>query len=255
LNPQQPYGPQGYPQQPGVPPQGYPEQGRQEPGYGQPGYGQPGYGQPSYGQPGYGEQPPPAYPTSDVGTGWGTQPVSGAQVSGAQVSGGQVGGYPPVPQPVTPQPASPEAPRRRTMPLIVINAVLGLLLLAAAAFVFATVSGLNGDVKTLKDEKTKRTAAETAAEAKLKEDFDKADLKGKFAKVQELTTASNRALIEWAADKENKSVRIVQVAITKCNEAVFDYDTTAAKFPPRMLGSLPQRVNTTDTATNCGRLK
>lgn len=247
MNPQQPYGPQGYPQQPGYPQQGFPEQGYQQPGYGQPGYGQ----QPQ--QP----QQPPAYPTSDVGAGWGGPPVSGAQVSGQPVAG-----YP-APQPTTPgpmgpmgpQPAPAEAQRRKTTPLIVINAVLGLLLLAVGAFVFATVSGLNGDISTLKDEKAKLASADAAAEAKLKDDFDKADLKGKFAKVQELTTASNRALIEWAADKANKSVGTVQVAISRCNQAVFEYDSTAAKFPPKLLGSLPQRINTTDTATNCGRLK
>src|SRR5689334_17485673 len=54
-SPSQPYPPQGYPAQPGYPPNNAP-QGQpppQPPNYGQPGYGQPGYPPPSYGQPSY----------------------------------------------------------------------------------------------------------------------------------------------------------------------------------------------------------
>ena len=82
-----------------------------------------------------------------------------------------------------------------------------------------------------------------------------ADLPGKLAKVRALTTAADQALIVWAAEPVGqKLLSPVQNAVNKCDLAIFDYDATAARFPPGMLAGLPIAIDTSDSATNCTRI-
>lgn len=253
--PQQPQPTQPYPAQPQ--PQAYPQQ---QPGYpSQPGYPQPGYPSPDQSQPGYPPQPPqpdygsqqfppqPGYqPAPDPTANWGNPaPVSGPQIGPGY--GDQTGFAGP--------PAAPAGKSRRNTVMIVINAVLALALLATGGIVLATITGLRGDVDQLKDERAAQTAAAARAEAQLKDDFAKADLKSKLATVRELTTKAQQALTTWFANQQSVEIRTVQDAISKCDAAVFDYDATAARFPPAMLGDLPPRINLASTTTNCGQLR
>ncbi len=194
---------------------------------------------PVYGQP-YGEQQPvspkPGYPTS--------------------------GAMPTVPQP---QPytdpsgwasAPPQPPRPRRSPLLPI--LIGISSLLALALVATVVVGLNvvGGIRTEVDEKKaardNRLAQEVSAQNDLKDRFAAADLPTKLNRVKDLDKATDVAFDRW---NNVAATRLGEVtdAMQLCNDAVAEYDRTAAPFPASMLGELPDKINLSNPQTDCGR--
>jgi hypothetical protein len=153
------------------------------------------------------------------------------------------------------QPVS--APPKRSFPLALTVSciVLALGVVITNVVVLAVLGGLHGSIGKLKAQQAQRRAADAVAQKKQLDDFQQADLPGKLAKVRALTTAAGQALIVWVAEPVGqKLLSPVQNAVNKCDLAIFDYDATAARFPPGMLAGLPIAIDTSDSATNCTRI-
>jgi hypothetical protein len=129
---------------------------------------------------------------------------------------------------------------------------LAVALIVTAVVVFTSLGSLQSDSDKLKKEQADRTNRVAAAQNQLQTDFSQSDLPGKLAKVRQLTKDSGDTLQAWADKKVE--IKALQDAINKCDEAVFEYNRTAAKFPTSMLKDLPQRIGHNDPATDCGRL-
>jgi hypothetical protein len=137
--------------------------------------------------------------------------------------------------------------------MVVLTAVLALAAVVAGTAVLISVNQLRSDVAGLRAERDRAKAARTAAQTKLQDDFRRADLPGKLQKVRDLTAEVQRVLIEWDKQQLTSGLKNIRAAADKCQEAVFDYDATAAQFPQSMLQGLPQRIDINDDSTNCGR--
>jgi hypothetical protein len=230
---QQPY--QAQPQQPYPGPE-YPQQ--QQP-YVQQEYYQSYGGQPPYqAPPPVSSSPPASVPPSSV-------PPASVPPSSVPP------GYPAMAAPA----AGPAAGRPRPVtPMIIVTAALGLVLVVSLVLVLVSINGLHRDIAAVRADLTSRQAADAQAQAKLRDDFQKADLQGKLSRVRELTTAAREALIAWGVGRDVNEIKTVQDAINKCDVAILDYDAAAAEFPADLLGDLPSKINTRDRDTNCSRI-
>jgi len=158
----------------------------------------------------------------------------------------------PDPAPLGPQ--SPPAGRRFPVALVVTCVLLAVALVVVNVVVLAVLGGLHGGIGRLQEQQAQRRTADAQLQAGVREDFRRADLPGKLAKVRSLTTAANQALIAWgSASGENRSLAPVQEAMNRCDLAIFDYDAAAARFPAGLLAGLPTAIDTNDRATDCGR--
>jgi predicted lipid-binding transport protein (Tim44 family) len=151
------------------------------------------------------------------------------------------------------RPATP-AGRRFPVALVVTCVLLAVALVVINVVVLAVLGGLHGSIGRLQDQQAQRRTADAQAQADLQDNFRRADLPGKLAKVRSLTTAANQALITWGSQLgENKPLAPVQDAMNRCDLAIFDYDATAVRLPAGMLAGLPTAIDTNDRATDCGR--
>jgi hypothetical protein len=138
--------------------------------------------------------------------------------------------------------------------LAVVVVVLLLALIGVGGRVLMVSSSARGEISALKAEAAARAAEEAGAEQRLEEEFDRADLPGRLRKVKDLTSAAGRALADWGArGGKVAEIKNVRAARNTCDEAILDYNATAARFPNALLAALPRTIDITDSDTNCGR--
>lgn len=202
----------------------------------------------------YPEPPQPDQPPAGPGSGWpATGPVNAQPMS--------PGGWPAA-APTSTVPASPVgsgSPARRGLPprVFVAAAIVAVLLLGLAGnevAVLVSRSHLRAQMSTLDSELAARQQAQKRARDDLRARFQQADLPGKLRKVRDLTDASSAALDAWVRAGEPLSgLKDIRATQNRCEDAVIDYDATAAQFTPDLLTGLPLRIDMTDDATNCRR--
>jgi hypothetical protein len=181
------------------------------------------------------EQPPhPGLPSGQAAPGW------------------------PVAPPASVVPASPAGtgPRRpvRVLVAAVVSALLLLGLVGNGVAVLAVRGRLDTEKSRLDGELAAHRRAQDKAQQDLKNRFQKADLPAKLQAVRDRNAAASAALLEWGRSGQQLSgLKTVRQARSTCVAAVIEYDTTAAQFPTDMLAGLPQRIDLTDDAVNCGR--
>lgn len=200
------------------------------------------------GAPGTPYQPPPGPPPGEPPNWSPAVPTSGQPVGPTPYSG------PPYPT-ATPY-GYPAPPRpRRSVLVPILGAVIGLL---AVGLALTLVLGLNSvnhvkhQATTLREEKDAAAKADQAATAKQQSDFRNADLATKLQHVKDLDKATDTAFNGWS----NGSTKfgVLSQAMAACDDAVDDYDRTAAPFPASMFSAtLPQKIDIADPATDCGR--
>jgi outer membrane murein-binding lipoprotein Lpp len=161
----------------------------------------------------------------------------------------QPGGY--VQQPTgAPQPA---APRRSAKVPILIAAivVLALALLATGGIGLAKINSVRSDVAKLKAANAAAQKEDNDAAEALKAKFKDADLAGKLARIKDLDRATDDVFKQWSAGTAKFGA--LTNAISACDDAVDEYDWTAAPFPASMFTDLPQKIDLTKAETDCGR--
>jgi uncharacterized iron-regulated membrane protein len=142
----------------------------------------------------------------------------------------------------------------RVKVLGVIVVALMLALAVTGLIVSVAANQLRGEAANLRADAAKRQEAQAQVQKKRADDYQQADLSGKLQRVRDLTNAANQTIITWAATgQQATTIKTVRDARNKCDEAVLDYDATAAQFPPSMLAGLPPRIDIKDNATDCGR--
>jgi hypothetical protein len=144
--------------------------------------------------------------------------------------------------------------RTRVRVLAVLTGVLVLALLGTGGWLAIGGSHLHHELATLDADAARRKAAQDRARATLAEQFRQADLDGKLQRVRDLTQQAEDALLAWGNNGEPDSgLKTIRDLGNKCDEAVIDYDATAAQFPAAMLAALPIKIDITDDATDCIR--
>lgn len=164
----------------------------------------------------------------------------------------------PVAPPASVVPVSPAgAGRRRPLRVLVAAAVSALLLLGLVGngvAVLAVRGRLHTETSRLDTALAAHRRVQAQAQQDLKNRFQQADLPGKLQTVRDRSAAASAALIAWGQSGQQLSgLKTVRQARSTCVAAVIDYDTTAAQFPADLLAGLPQRIDLTDDAINCGR--
>jgi hypothetical protein len=203
-------------------------------------------------QPQYPEQPqyPPQYPAGP--------PVSGPPMP----YGGAPEPYSAPPMPYSAPPSPLRAPPARTPAsaafkvLLTIAIVIGVAFVATATGVGIAIGSLRGDVTALESADQGYRKRQADADAKLAEDFAKADLPAKLRKVKDLTTqywAAEADVLRLPAEQQTDNIYRVQEVQNQCFAAVIEYDRLAAAFPSKLLAALPAQIDTHDSATDCGR--
>ncbi|WP_203924083.1 hypothetical protein [Rugosimonospora africana] len=165
---------------------------------------------------------------------------------------GVTGGYPVVSIP--PAPYGGTDWRTRARALAVVVGVLVLALAGTGTWLLIADGHLRHDLAKLDAAAARRAQDQADAKTKLTEQFRQADLSGKLDKVRTLTQQTRTALLSWDDGGQPLSgLKTLRDLGNKCDEAVIDYDGTAAQFPVEMLAGLPIRIDVTDEATDCAR--
>jgi hypothetical protein len=179
------------------------------------------------------EQQIPYQPYSPEPTSWSAAPM---QATAA-------GGYPPMPQ------ATPRSPK---VPLLIAAiVVLSLVLIATGIFGIIRINGLRHDMSALKTENAAVQKKDDEAAAAVKDKFRTADLTGKLARIKSLDLATDDVFKQWSAGTAKFGALTKAIAV--CDDAIDEYDWTAAPFPASMFTDLPQKIDVTKSETDCGR--
>ncbi|MFI5908381.1 hypothetical protein [Dactylosporangium sp. NPDC051541] len=155
-----------------------------------------------------------------------------------------------------PTSSAPVAPRRSRRTLIAgaVAAVLLLGLIGNGVAVVAVRGRLQSQTTRLDADLVAKHKAQAAAKDALQARFQQADLPRKLQTVRDRTTAESDALYAWGTGGQPLSgLKTIREARNACQAAVIDYDATAAQFPAELLVGLPDRINLSDKATDCGR--
>ncbi|HKT00581.1 MAG TPA: hypothetical protein VJT31_13685 [Rugosimonospora sp.] len=182
------------------------------------------------------------YPVPQPGPAPQPQGTAGPPISPVQTPAGT--GYP-----VPPPPARPA--RFGLVALIVVTALLAAALPVTAGLGWSTIGRLRHQVTTRRDTRNTLADQAAAAAAKQRDDFHSAGFDAKLQHIKDLDKAVDQALTDW----HNGTIRygVLAKAVEDCDDAVDDYDRTAAPFPDSLFGGLPQRINLNNPETDCGR--
>jgi hypothetical protein len=138
--------------------------------------------------------------------------------------------------------------------LVAVVVVLAVALTGVGVRVLTASSSAKDDVAALRSEAAARAKAKVDAQKKLRDDFDAANLSDKLQTVKDRTTAAGDALTRWAtAGGKVEQIKSVRAARNTCDEAILDYNATAAQFPSSLLANLPDSIDLTNHDYNCGR--
>ncbi|GIJ72504.1 hypothetical protein [Virgisporangium ochraceum] len=201
-------------------------------------------------------QVPPAQPPA---SGWSQAPPADAPTSGwpatpHATASWQEPGTPPWQAPGTPAaPTGGPRPKRVTVAAVVAAALL-LVLVVNGVVVLAVRGQLRGETTRLDRELAAHQQAQKQAREALQAQFREADLPGKLQTVRTRDKAATAALIAWGSSGQPYSgLKTIRQARNDCEDAVIDYNATAARFPYDMMGGLPLRINPSDDTTDCDR--
>jgi hypothetical protein len=188
-------------------------------------------------------QPPDVSPEQQVP--YRPYPPEPTSWSSPQLAPTQPGGYQPMPIP-------PPAPRSAKVPLLIAAiSALGLALIIVGSIGIVRINSVRSDVAKLKSDNAALQKSEDEKAAALKDAFRSADLTGKLARIKDLDRATDEAFKQWGAGAVKFGA--LSKAIAVCDDAVDEYDWTAAPFPASMFGALPQKIDLTRSETDCGR--
>lgn len=156
--------------------------------------------------------------------------------------------------PAAPAPPSAGQRPKRVTVAAVVAAVLLLALIVDGLVVLAVRGQLRGETTRLDRELAAHQQAQRNAREALQVQFREADLSGKLQTVRTRDKAATAALIAWGTSGQPYSgLKTIREARNACEDAVIDYNATAARFPYDMMAGLPQRISASDETTDCDR--